>query len=89
MNFFKFLLFLLAVGLGVWLIFWLLGVISAVVWYLFWFGLIALGGYIGYKLFLDKMDETPQLEEKKPVSISEMQDFDRALEDYKRKSLSK
>ncbi len=89
MNLLKFILILLAVGLGIWILFWLLGIVSALLWYLFWIGLIAFGGYVGYKLFLGKDDETPQLGEKKPTAISEMQDFDRALEDYKSKTLRK
>lgn len=89
MNFIKLILILLALGLGVILIFWLIGVVYSVLWYLLWLGLIALGGYAGYKFFLEKEKDVPQLEEKKPVAISELQDFDRALEEYKEKTFKK
>lgn len=89
MNLLKIIFILLAVGAGVWLLFWLVGFLSAILWYLLWVGLIAVGGFIGYKFLIGKADETPQLDEKKPTAISEMQDFDRALEDYKAKSLRK
>ena len=61
----------------------------ALLWYIVIFGIIAIGGYTGYKLFLSggSDDEIPQLEEKTPVGIAEMQNLDRALEEYKQKSL--
>ena len=90
MNIIKLILILLGIGLGIYLVFWILfGVISTILWYAFWLALIGLGGYAGYKLFLEKDHETPQLEEKKPIAIAELQNFDRALEDYKRKQLEK
>ena len=90
MSFFKFILLLLGIGLGIYLLFWIFfGVITTILWYAFLLGLIGLGGYAGYKLFFEKDDQTPQLEEKRPTAIAEIQDFDRALEDYKRKQLEK
>lgn len=89
MNFIKFILILLGIGLGVWLLFWLVGLISTILWYLIWIGLIAVGGYVGFKLFLEKDDETARLEERKPTAIAEMRDFDRALDEYKQKTLKK
>ena len=89
MNFIKLILILLALGLGVILLFWLIGVVYSALWYLFWLGLIALGGYAGYKIFLEKEKPAPQLEEKKPVAISDIGDFDRALEEYKEKTFKK
>ena len=90
MNFLKFILILIGIGLGIYLLFWIFfGIITTILWYAFWLGLIGLGGYAGYKLFLEKDDETPQLEERRPTAIAEIQDFDRALEDYKRKQLEK
>ena len=86
MNFLKLILILLGLGLGVMLLFWLLGVVSTILWYLLWAGIIGVIGYAGYKLFLGK-GETPQLEEKKPIAIAEIHDFDRALEEYKEKTL--
>ena len=90
MNFFKLILILLGIGLGIYLVFWILfGIVSTILWYAFWLALIGLGGYAGYKLFFEKDDAAPQLAEKKPIAISELQNFDRALEDYKRKQLEK
>jgi len=89
MKFIKFLLFLLAIGLGVWIFFGLIGLVSTLLWYVFWIALFGIGGYAGYKLFLEKDTETPQLEEKKPVGISEMKNVDRELEEYRRKYLPK
>lgn len=89
MNFWKFLLFLLILGVGVYVLFWVFGILATLLWYIVIFGIIAIGGYAGYKLFLagGDEDETPQLEEKKPVGIAEMQNLDRALEEYKSKTL--
>jgi hypothetical protein len=90
MNIFKLILFLLGIGLGIYLVFWILfGIVSTILWYAFWLALIGLGGYAGYKLFFEKDKETAQLEEKKPIAIAELQNFDRALEDFKRKQLEK
>lgn len=90
MNFIKLILILLGIGLGIYLVFWILfGIVSTILWYAFWLALIGLGGYAGYKLFLEKDDAAPQLEDKKPIAIAELQNFDRALEEYKRKQLEK
>ena len=91
MSFWKFILFLLALVVGGYLLFWVFGILAGLLWYAFIFSIIALGGYAGYKLFLSGADEekAPQLEEKKPVGISELQNLDRALEEYKRKALDK
>lgn len=88
MNFIKFLLILIGLGLGIYLLFWIFfGIVSTILWYAFWLALIGLGGYAGYKLFLEKDDETRQIEDKDPIAIAELRNFDRALEDYKRKEL--
>ena len=90
MNFWKFLLFLLALVVGGYLLFWVFGILVGLLWYIVIFGIVAIGGYAGYKLFLsDGKEEVPQLEEKKPVGIAEIQNLDRALEEYKRKALDK
>ena len=88
MKWLKFLLLLLAVGVGAYLLFYLIGFLYSILWYLFWIGLVAIGGTVGYKLFLSGSDdEKPQLEEKKPTAISEFDEADRALEEIKRKYL--
>ena len=91
MNFWKFLLFLLALVVGGYLLFWVFGILAGLLWYAVILGVIALAGYGGYKFFLSGGDEEepPQLEAKKPVGIAEMQNLDRALEEYKRKALDK
>lgn len=88
MKWLKLILLLLAVGLGAYLLLYLFGILYSLLWYVFWIGLIAVGGTIGYKLFLSGGDdEKPRLEEKKPTAISEFEEADRALEEMKRKYL--
>jgi hypothetical protein len=67
---------------------WLIGIISAILWFLLWIGLLGAIGYGGYKLFLAKDKTKPKLEEKTPIAIADLRDTDRALEEYKRKYLS-
>ncbi len=86
MKIFKLILLLLAIGLGAYVLLWLFGIIAGLLWYAFWIGLLAVGAGVGYKLFLDGgKEDTPQLEEKRPTAISELQNADRTLEEYKRK----
>ena len=51
MNFIKFILAILGLIFGVMLFFWLFGLITSLIWYGFWIGLLAAVGYGGYKLF--------------------------------------
>lgn len=67
---------------------WLIGIISALLWFGLWIGLIAAIGYGGYKLLFAREKTKPQLEEKTPIAIADLKDTDRALEEYKRKYLS-
>lgn len=86
MKLLKFLALLLAIGVGAYILLILIGWASALLWYAFWIGLIAIGAGVGYKLFLTGGDEEqPKLEEKQPTAISEMDNLDRALEAYKEK----
>ncbi|MEZ5425318.1 MAG: hypothetical protein R2747_03545 [Pyrinomonadaceae bacterium] len=88
MKWLKFLLLLLALGVGAWMLLWLIGILYSLLWYVFWIGLIAIGGTVGYKLFLSgEDDEKPKLEEKRPIGLSEFEEADRALEEMKRKYL--
>jgi hypothetical protein len=89
MNWIKIILAVLGLLAAVVGIFWLIGIVSALLWYVFWIAIIAGAGYAGYKLFLEKEKETAKLEEKMPIGISEMQNVDRELEEYKRKYLPK
>lgn len=87
MNWLKILLIILAIGIGAYLLLWLFGIIYGLLWYIFWIGLIAVGGTVGYKLLFGKEEENiPQLEEKTPIGIAEIQNADRILEEYKRKN---
>ena len=88
MNFIKLILIAVGLYLLVMLGFAVIGIVYSALWYLFWLGVIAIGGTVGYKL-LKKDGEKPKLEDKAPISIAEMRDADRALEEYKRKYLSK
>lgn len=65
----------------------LIGIVYSILWYLFWIGVIAIAGTVTYKLL--KKPDAAQLENKEPIAISELQNADRALEEYKRKYLSK
>jgi hypothetical protein len=88
MKILKLLGLLLAIGLGAYVLFWLFGVIVSLLWYGVIFGVIAIAGTVGYKLLLTGGDEdTPKLNEKRPTAISEMENADRTLEEYKQKYL--
>jgi hypothetical protein len=65
----------------------LIGLVWSLIWYAFVLGIIGAVGYGGYKLF--KKSDVPQLEGKQTVSIREMDNADRTLEEYKRKYLPK
>ena len=66
----------------------LIGLVSTALWYLFLFGIIAVGGAVGYKV-LTRKKETPQLNENTPIGIAEMDRADRTLEEYRSKYLPK
>jgi len=89
MNWIKIILAVLGIFLAVAVIFWVLGIISVILWYAFWIALLGAVGYGGYKLFFEKDRETAQLGEKTPIGISEMQNIERELEEIKRKYLPK
>lgn len=79
---------LIAIGIFILVMFGfsLIGIIYSALWYLFWIGVIAVAGTVGYKLL--KKTETKQIENREPIGISEFDDADRALEEYKSKYLS-
>lgn len=86
MKILKLIILLLAIGVGAYVLLWLFGFIASLLWYVFWIGLIAIGGTVGYKLFLSgDSDETPKLENPRPTAISELDNADRTLEAYKEK----
>ena len=51
MNFIKVILAILGLIFGVMVFFWVLGIVTSLLWYGVWLGLIAAVGYGGYKLF--------------------------------------
>jgi uncharacterized protein (DUF58 family) len=62
------------------------GMIINALYYVFWLGVLALGGVAAYKLFA-KSNDAPQLEGKTPAR--ELETADRELEKYKEKYLLK
>ena len=88
MNIIKIILAIVALYLLITLGFAVVGIVYTAIWYLFLLGIVAVGGAVGYKL-LKKNEERAKLEEKTPIAIAEIQNADRALEEYKRKTLSK
>ena len=88
MNFIKIILVVVGLIIAAMLAFSIIGIVYSALWYLLLLGIVAIGGAVGYK-FLVKEKESPQLEEKIPTTIAEMENADRALEEYKRKYLPK
>ena len=89
MDWIKILLAALGLFFAIAVIFWVIGIIGTILWYVFWIAILGAIGYGGYKLFLDKDRETAWLEDKTPVGISSMDNIDRELEEIKRKYLPK
>ena len=81
---------IILIGIGIFIAvmlgFTLVGIVYSALWYLFWIGVIAIAGTIGYKLL--KKPETAQIENTEPIGISELKNADKSLEEYKRKYLS-
>ena len=88
MNFIKFILIVAGLILLGMLAFPIIGFIYNALWWLFWIGVLGLGGYIGYK-WLTKDSKTNLLEDKTPFSIGGMDSANKAFEDFKRKHLMK
>ena len=51
MNFIKIILAILGIIFGVMLFFWVVGIVSSLIWYALVVGVLAAIGYGGYKLF--------------------------------------
>ncbi|MBA3631588.1 MAG: hypothetical protein H0W58_02065 [Acidobacteria bacterium] len=86
MNWTKIILIAIGIFIAVMLGFSLIGIIYSAFWYLFWIGVIAIAGTVGYKLL--KKTETKQIEDRQPIGISDLNNADKTLEEYKRKYLS-
>jgi uncharacterized membrane protein YbhN (UPF0104 family) len=83
---------IILIAVGLYLLFTLglavIGIVYTALWYLFLLGVVAIGGAVGYKL-LKKDGDRARLEEKTPIAIAEIKGVDRALEEYKRRQLTK
>jgi hypothetical protein len=86
MNLIKIVLIAIGIFIAVMLGFTLVGIVYSALWYLFWIGVIAIAGTIGYKML--KKPEIAQIENTEPIGISELKNADKSLEEYKRKYLS-
>lgn len=85
MNWLKIILFALIVFFALFLGFTIIGFLYSALWYIFWIGIIVLGGYIGYKVL--KKAKTPEIEGKDSVSQIELDNAKviQSLKDYKKK----
>jgi drug/metabolite transporter (DMT)-like permease len=86
MNFIKVILAILGLIFGVMLFFWVVGIVSTLLWYGVWLGLLAAVGYGGYKLFHKAENKYVG-----PGTTSYLDDRDYSLswEEYDRKYLKK
>lgn len=88
MNWIKIILAALGLLFIAMILFWIVGIVSAILWFVIWAGLIGAIGYGAYK-FLKKPAAKPALEDKTPIAIAEIKHVDKQLEEYKRKYLPK
>jgi len=87
MKIIKIILALIGLYLGVILMFWVLGLVSSLLWYGFFIGMLAAVGYGGYKLF--KKAENKYVGPGINVGQIDARDYDMSWEDYERKYLNK
>ena len=88
MSYIKLILIVVGLLIAAMLAFSVFSVVYSALWYLILFGIVAVGGVVGYKLLV-KDKESPKLEAGTPTGIAEMKNADRVLEEYKRKHLTK
>lgn len=88
MSFIKILLIAFGLILLGMLAFPLIGFVFNVLWYLFWIAAIGGIGYLGYKM-LTRDKQPKQLADRSPFALDEMDGFNKAFEDFKRKHLTK
>ena len=88
MNFIKVILIAVGLFLAAMLAFSVVGIVYSALWYLFLLGVVVIGGAVGYKLLI-KEKHSQELEDNTPITIAEMKNADRTLEEYKRKYLPK
>jgi hypothetical protein len=77
MSFIKFLLVFLGLIFGAVVVFWLLGIVWSLLWYVFWIGLIGAAGYGVYSLF------------KRAENYIDSPDTNMSWEEYDRKYLER
>lgn len=87
MNFIKIILAILGAIFGVMLLFWIIGLVSTLLWYGFWIGLLAAVGYGGYRLF--KKAENKYVGPASTAGYIDERDYSLSWEDYDRKYLKK
>ena len=87
MNFIKIILAILGLIFGVMLLFWVIGLVSSLLWYGFWVGLLAAAGYGGYKLF--RKAEDKYVSAGSTAGYIDDRDFSLSWEEYDRKYLKK
>jgi hypothetical protein len=86
MNIIKIILIALGVFAAFLVITSLLGLVYSIIWYLFWIGVLALGGYVGYKVLKGfTEDESKQLGETTAGYFYDDEIAPRTLEEMKRK----
>ena len=87
MKFIKLILAILGLIFGVMLFFWLFGLITSLLWYGFWIGLLAAVGYGGYKLF--RKAENKYVGSGPATAYLDERDYSLSWEEYDRKYLKK
>ena len=87
MNIIKIILALLGLVVGVMLLFWVIGIVSALLWYGVVIGLIAAVGYGGYKMF--RKAEDKYVGAGSTLGQIDARDTNLSWEDYERKYLNK
>ncbi len=87
MKLLKLIFFAVVVLLAVMLGFSIIGFVYGALWYLFWIGVLAVGGYVGYKV-LSKGNNL-ELEGRDAVSQIELENAKvvKSLEEYKRQNI--
>lgn len=87
MGLIKFILALLGVFLGIYLLLWVLGFVTTLLWYGFWIALVAGVGYGGYRLF--KRAENKYVGSGKASSYLDDNDVELLYDEYEKKYLHK
>jgi len=89
MKLLKLILFAIVVILAVMLGFSIIGFVYSALWYVFWIGVLALGGYVGYKIL--SKGNSLELEGRDAVSQIELENAKlvKSLDDYKREATKK